>query len=70
MAKKQTWFKRANPDPDIAKNVAGQAKRGSPNRKALSKLEIRVADWKRIYAQSKAPPQGAYHCPGSLQFQQ
>lgn len=66
--KKPDWHKKANPDPEVAKNVAGQAKKGGPNRKALARLEIRIADWQRVYSQQKAPPVGAFHKPGSMQI--
>lgn len=37
------------------------------NRKAAKQLAARKKDWAMIYTGPKAPPMGAYHCPGSLQ---
>lgn len=61
----QTWKKQANPNPDVAKHVAGNAKKGQPNRKIAARLEARMADYSRFIGKVKNP--AAFKRPGSMQ---
>lgn len=54
-----------------APKVAGNAKRGEPDRKARARLDRRVFDFNAMMADSRDPTgrkgSGGYHKPGSMQ---
>lgn len=72
MRKTQTWYKKANPNPDVAKHVGGNAKKGAHNRKAQKRLDQRIADFVAGTKSNESKVKsrwsnGGFHKPGSMQ---